>query len=711
MNNKSKIAFLLAAMFAALALTFCAALAKPIKVPKRGPDITPPLVTTWIVDPDGVTVRITFNETVTGSTGFTYSMSGGAATLTYDSGSGSGTLAYTSSRTINSGETGTGAYTAGNVEDTAPATNNLANFTGFTIDNQSVQILGDEGAPVAPEEYEVPAMAADLATLETGATVITPVNSTELASLVNSGGTVDGTTLAAAAALGPVVIKLDNAVTYTGPFNFPALAQSDWIYVVPDTYDSLPPYGDRVDSGDSANLVAINPATSATLRPGFGVNHSGTKYRFVGIKSTNPVNGAEGFGFFQTGYANCTLPSQSVLSPLPTDIIVDRCWFLGRDASGQRERHCIFAGADGMAIVNCTLEGIGGSGSDPIGIFCYMGGSRYLFENNYISCSGEGIIFGGTDGDWTEIPEDIVVRGNFFTWPLKWFALDATYDGYARTLKNHFEIKKARRLLFENNIMKRHWLKHQSYVIAVTVRNQNGSAPANTVEDVKIQYNYVDQAFGFLNLTVSDDLHISDCSRRITITQNLARGLGYGQVGIGASSFGFGRSNLAGSTNTANHWRYTHNTMIDGPLDGNVYRNAACYFNGAMDGYFTSNLIFRDNLIECGLTPSGTGVGVGLIGTGLSEGTATLNAVADDYQFEKNVFFDQSGTPTYPANNYTGSTRTPASIQFEDYDGGDYRLAAGSPYNNLATDGTDIGCDVATLMTRIANVESGETAP
>lgn len=99
----------------------------------------PTLVSAVIVG--GTVLKLTFDEAVTfgagGNTGWTITMSGGAATLTYSSGDGTSALLYGISRTIADSETGTTAYTQpGNgVEDIAG--NDLA-----TIVSQAVTVLG-----------------------------------------------------------------------------------------------------------------------------------------------------------------------------------------------------------------------------------------------------------------------------------------------------------------------------------------------------------------------------------------------------------------------------------------------------------------------------------------------------------------------------------------------------------------------------------------
>ena len=63
----------------------------------------------------------------------------------------------------------------------------------------------------------------------------------------------------------------------------------------------------------------------------------------------------------------------------------------------------------------------------------------------------------------------------------------------------------------------------------------------------------------------------------------------------------------------------------------------------------------------------------------------------------------------YPPNNFF--PRTPADVGFVNYAGGDYRLAASSPYKNAGTDGKDVGADIDPINAATANVISGATSP
>lgn len=106
-------------------------------------DTTAPTVNTCTISADGTTWTFAMSESVSigagGNGGFATSMSGGAVTLTYVSGSGSASLVYSGNRTVQLGESGTLAYTqpGSGVEDSAG--NDLANFSGKTVVNNSSQ--------------------------------------------------------------------------------------------------------------------------------------------------------------------------------------------------------------------------------------------------------------------------------------------------------------------------------------------------------------------------------------------------------------------------------------------------------------------------------------------------------------------------------------------------------------------------------------------
>jgi hypothetical protein len=113
-----------------------------------GADTTPPTLTSATIPSGGSTVSLLFSEIVTrvSETGWAMTMTGGAVTMTYNYGSGTSTLVYTLSRPVNSGQTGTVAWTAqaNTIEDAVG--NDLASIATLTVTNNSTQGLN---APAA----------------------------------------------------------------------------------------------------------------------------------------------------------------------------------------------------------------------------------------------------------------------------------------------------------------------------------------------------------------------------------------------------------------------------------------------------------------------------------------------------------------------------------------------------------------------------------
>lgn len=112
-------------------------------VTNNAQDIIAPTLTSVTIPASGVTVSLVFSEAVTfgtgGNTGWTITMSGGAATMTYASGGGTATLVYNLNRTVGVGETGTLDYTQpGNgVEDVVG--NDLTSISSRSVTNSSTQ--------------------------------------------------------------------------------------------------------------------------------------------------------------------------------------------------------------------------------------------------------------------------------------------------------------------------------------------------------------------------------------------------------------------------------------------------------------------------------------------------------------------------------------------------------------------------------------------
>jgi hypothetical protein len=104
-------------------------------------DATAPTLSSATIPSAGTSITLAFSESVSigsgGNAGWVPTLTGGASAMTYSSGSGSSSLVYTLGRTVNSGETGTLAYTqpGSGVEDATG--NDLATIASAAITNNS----------------------------------------------------------------------------------------------------------------------------------------------------------------------------------------------------------------------------------------------------------------------------------------------------------------------------------------------------------------------------------------------------------------------------------------------------------------------------------------------------------------------------------------------------------------------------------------------
>jgi hypothetical protein len=97
-----------------------------------------------------------------------------------------------------------------------------------------------------------------------------------------------------------------------------------------------------------------------------------------------------------------------------------------------------------------------------------------------------------------------------------------------------------------------------------------------------------------------------------------------------------------------------------------------------------NNFVFTNNL--------STQSAYGFFGSNTGDGTAALNGHFSNWTFSKNVIVGAAAAK-YPAGNFFPAGV--ADVRFANYAGGNFVLAAASPYKNAGTDGADIGASGA----------------
>jgi Carbohydrate binding module (family 6) len=440
-------------------------------------------------------------------------------------------------------------------------------------------------------------------------------------------------------------------VTYSGNFVLPAKSGSSYI-TVKSAADpsSLPGDGVRVGPQYASQLPKIQGgfAGGPAFVTASGAHH--WRLQWLEIMSTYVEN-----QLIELGDSSS---AQSSLSVVPHDIVIDRCYIHGDPNNGQKRG--IALNSASTWIVNSYISDIKSSQEDTQAIAGWNGPGPYTIENNYLQAAGEVILFGGGDPYIQNlVPSDISIRYNRVTKSTSW-------RGQSWVVKNLIELKNAQRVVIDSNVIENNWAAAQDgYGIVLTPRNQDGRAPWSVVQHVQVTNNVVQHiAAGFNVLAL--DATTYQVTNDIAIKNNLF---------LDVSKANWGGSGWLMVTQGGDNIVVDHNTVF---TDGTsvVWADVA-----PVTGFVFTNNIIPDNAWA-------------IMGTGSTEGNSTLNAYYPGATFQKNVIIG-GNSGLYPPNNYFPGLLS--AIMFLDPGSNNFALSPQSPFKNLATDGTDIGCLVSAL--------------
>jgi hypothetical protein len=467
------------------------------------------------------------------------------------------------------------------------------------------------------------------------------------------------------------VIMLEAGATFLGNFTLPVKGGSNVITIrssAPDTV--LPGAGTRITPAFSALLPKIqSPNTAPALATAPGTHH--WRLQFLEF-------GANQYGYGEIIQLGDGSSAQNQLSQVPYEIVVDRAYVHGDPTIGQKRGIALNARA--VTIRDSHISDIKFADQDSQAIGGWNGPGPYLIENNYLEAAAENVLLGGSDPAIPNlVTEDVVFRYNHVVKPLAW-------RSQAWQAKNLFEIKNARRVLVEYNVFENNWAGAQpGYAILMTPRNQDGGCPWCVVEDVTFQYNIVRNVAGGVNISGYDNLNVSAQTKNIRISNNLFYGVTQTLGGTGwFLLIGSGPRNVV----------VDHNTV---DADGTTFVYA--HGGSATDpeeifGVQVTNNAARHN-------------SYGINGASFSSGNSAINAYFPGSTIRGNWL---AGGPAsrYPSGNLFAGAFSDA---FVNQAAADYRLAPGSILAGAATDGTNIGADLATLLAGTARVIEGVTIP
>jgi len=521
-------------------------------------------------------------------------------------------------------------------------------------------------------------------------------------------------------------IELAAGATFTGNVVFPAKGCDDlhWIIVrtsAPDT--ALPPEGRRM-------LPCYSGVGSLLGRPAFscpgGVTHTlarvvdpvastggagpisfapgASHYRLVGLEITRtPGGGADYLLVGAKGTAD--------------HIILDRVWLHG---SPQDDNVAAFD-MDGMSYAalidsyandfHCTaVVGVCTDAKVVGGGLSQTQDGPYKIDDNFLEASGEGVLFGG--GAAAFAPADIEIRGNRFYKPLIWMTGQPGFTGGASgqpfIVKNHLELKNAQRVLVEGDIFENVWggFSQVGFSILLTPKNQAGAngtniCPLCLVQDVTIRYNKISHSGEGLSIAndASDNGGWAAAGQRYSIHDIIVDDVNSAKYhGNGGDALQI----VSANQEILNNVVINHVTLIPDP------GGKLMYLGGGLAPNTSPGMVFENSIVT-------TNTSVWSIGGGTANCAyydvplTSFNACwTAPYVFSHNALTSANWNGNFPpavwpAGNFFPTSDAPLFVNFNGGNGGDYHLAAGSPYKNAGTDGRDLGADINTILTTTAN--------
>jgi hypothetical protein len=455
------------------------------------------------------------------------------------------------------------------------------------------------------------------------------------------------------AQLGDTIV-VQAGVAYVGSVTLPAKSGGSGEIVIQSSRVSELPEGVRVSPKQAALFAKVqtkNEDPAVKTEP--GAHH----YRFIGIEFSTTTPNVKVYDLVRFGESR---HEQKTLDAVPHHLVIDRCYIHGFDT--QDVQRGVSINSAETTVSNSYISEIHGVGYDTQAIAGWNGPGPFHIINNYLEGAGENILFGGADpGIANLVPSDIEIRRNHLFKPMSWKLGHPSYAGKHWTVKNLLELKNARNVIIDGNVMENNWTDGQAGIpVLFTVRNQEGTAPWSILENITFTNNIVRNAEGGLNFLGSDNEKPSQRSSGALVSNNLFVDI----RGPFLTMNGFNKVSLVHNT----HFQ-TGNIMI-------LYNTPAQQF------------VYRDNLTV--RHPSSYGV----FGDATGEGTAALRKFAPDAVFKNNVLA-LADASLYPRDN-----QFPSSIErvgFVNFQNGDYRLAPASPFRKTSSDGQPAGCDLDKL--------------
>ncbi len=443
-------------------------------------------------------------------------------------------------------------------------------------------------------------------------------------------------------------IELAAGAVYTGTFTLFDKGGSAFITLRTAGEAGLPLAGERIGPEDAPRLAKLRSGSS---QPAIVTAPGAHHWRLELLELLANAGGGGDVIALGDGSA-----SQTALSEIPHDLVLDRLYVHGDPQTGQKRGIALNSGA--TTITGCYVSDIKAVGQDSQAIAGWNGPGPYTIANDYLEAAGENVLFGGADPAVRDlVPSDITIANSRLAKPPEW-------RGQRWLVKNLLELKNARRVTIRGNVLEYTWHDGQAgYAVLFTVRNQDGGCPWCQVDHVRFEGNVVRHSAAAFQILGYDTNHASRQTNAIAIVNNVFSDIDGERWG--------GNGYFLTLTNGARDITIDHNTIVQDHASGVVQ----------LDGPPIVGFTYTNNVSKHDA--------YGFIGTGHAVGTDSIERFLPASVITGNVLAGGSSS-RYPAGNRF-PTEAEFEAQFLAYARGDFHLSPASPWRRAGTDGRDLG--------------------
>lgn len=518
----------------------------------------------------------------------------------------------------------------------------------------------------------------------------------------------DWNSLMAAGVTQGEIIEINPAVTINST-TLPIPAQgsgsqgSGFVTVRSASYQSLTGYDLRIHPSHAANMPVIR---TNTQNPAMVINQGNHHWTFEGIEfvSDQPdtIQVESLIDFRRTAGG-----SFISLFEIPHDIQFHRCYFRSPvpSVAGTQTTAGINVRCSNFVAKDCYFDEFSGNASTTRALTINQGVSISIV-NNHIEGSGYNVLVGGPLNNINNHnPTRILLSRNHFWKDPAWRDDLAGWDGADRTVRGHVLIEAAQHLLARDNIFDHQWDTEDingGYSICVCPNTDTASHVM--ISNVHFTHNIMRKVAQNILITGGDAIStLGSAPKNIQVRHTLAidskwAGL-YGNFVTVRVADDF-------QVPRPEDLLISHNTAVSDAVDLLMFCGLESIASAELwDGKTVrGRLVIKDNLFHYGQW------GLILFGDGLGSDALTHFADYPNWRvdWQKNLQIGEApenDATLYPNQLFAADDN---AVGFEDSYRDDFRLASGSAFKMLASDGTDPGADINAVLDRASHAADGD---